>query len=59
MAYFAVYDVKTGVIENVVECPEFLASTIHIEDYQNILQIDSQISAHNYVVKDNKLMLIN
>ena len=34
MAYFAVYEVETGEIQNLIECSEFLAETIHLEEGQ-------------------------
>lgn len=57
MTYFAIYDQKSGEIENVVECPEFLESTIHLEDHQQYLQVESQVSAQQYLVVDRLLVL--
>lgn len=57
MAYFAIYDQESGEIENVVECPEFLESTIHLEDHQQHLQVEFQVSAQQYVIIDRLLVL--
>ena len=55
MAYFAVFDVATGKIENIVECPEFLVTTIHLETTQDVIQVESQVSAAQYHVIDRQL----
>lgn len=57
MAYYAVYNVETGEIENMVECPEFLKETIHVDEDQSILEVDSMIQAASYIVKNQKLTL--
>ncbi|MFW1796318.1 hypothetical protein ACG9Y4_11550 [Acinetobacter guillouiae] len=56
MAYFVVYDLETGVIQNAVECPEFLESTIHVDPDQDVLKIDGQIVQANYLVINQKLV---
>ncbi|WP_244782452.1 hypothetical protein [Acinetobacter sp. F-1] len=58
MAYYAVYDKSSGEIENVVECPEFLAETIHLEDSQEYIQVDSQVSPAQFHVRDGELTKI-
>lgn len=58
MAYFVVYDKESGVIENVVECPEFLATTIHMESNQDYLQVDSLVSEKQFLVIDHLLVPI-
>lgn len=55
MAYFAVYCIETGVILNVVECPEFLKQRIHLDPGQDVLQID-QIEQQRYLVKNQQLV---
>ncbi|OYM94215.1 hypothetical protein [Acinetobacter baumannii] len=57
MAYFAVYEVETGEIQNLIDCPEFLAETIHLEDGQQFLEVDHQVSANKYLVKNDELVL--
>ena len=59
MAYFAVYNKQSGVIENVVECPEFLAKTIHLESHQQYLKVESQVSENQYLVIDHLLVFRN
>ncbi|MDI1223016.1 hypothetical protein [Acinetobacter sp.] len=56
MAYFAVYQIETGVIQNVVECPDFLESTIHLDHGQDVLKIEGQIVQANYLVINQKLV---
>lgn len=56
MAYFAVYCIETGVVLNVVECPEFLESTIHVDFGQDVLKIEGQIVQANYLVINQKLV---
>ena len=55
MAYFAVFDVATGRIENIVECPEFLVNNIHLETTQDVIQVESQVSATQYHVIHRQL----
>ena len=55
MAYFAVFDIETGRIENFVECPEFLANSIHLEENQDMIQVESQVSATQYHVVNREL----
>lgn len=59
MAYFAVYEVKTGEIQNLIDCPEFLVETIHLENGQQFLEVDHQVSANKYVVINDELVLKN
>ncbi|WEE41535.1 hypothetical protein [Acinetobacter sp. TAC-1] len=56
MAYFAVYCIETGVIQNVVECPEFLKQRIHLDLGQDVLKIEGQIVQANYIVINQKLV---
>ncbi len=56
MAYFAVYEQESGAIQNIVECPEFLANRIHLDQGQAVLQIEGQIVQANYLVKNNELI---
>ncbi|WP_171407408.1 hypothetical protein [Acinetobacter sp. 2JN-4] len=56
MAYFAVYESETGVIQNIVECPEFLQDRIHLDQGQDVLKIEGQIVQANYLVKNNELI---
>ncbi|MFW2077388.1 hypothetical protein ACG94X_06600 [Acinetobacter sp. ULE_I010] len=56
MAYFAVYDMETGAIHNIVECPEFLAVTIHFDENQNVLQVDRQLSQLNWLILKGELV---
>ena len=37
MAYFAVYDIESGEIQNIIECPEFLSTTIHHKEIFGLL----------------------
>jgi hypothetical protein len=55
MAYFAVFDIETGRIENLVECPEFLANSIHLDENQDMIQVESQVSATQYHVVNREL----
>ncbi|HDL2224907.1 hypothetical protein [Acinetobacter baumannii] len=57
MAYFAVYEVETGEIQNLIECPQFLVETIHLDEGQQFLEVDHQVSAKKYVIKNNVLVL--
>ncbi|AWL19438.1 hypothetical protein DIW83_10580 [Acinetobacter nosocomialis] len=57
MAYFAVYEVETGEIQNLIECPEFLVETIHLGNGQQFLQVDHQVSANKYLIKNDELVL--
>ncbi|HHO3503429.1 TPA: hypothetical protein ACRRG1_003800 [Acinetobacter baumannii] len=57
MAYFAVYEVETGEIQNLIECPEFLVETIHLEEGQQFLEVSHQVSAKKYVIKNDELVL--
>ena len=57
MAYYAVYDKKSGEIENVVECPEFLSDTIHVDGNQSYLQVESQVSPQEYLIFKESLVL--
>lgn len=56
MAYFAVYCIKTGVVLNVVECPEFLKQRIYLDPGQDVLQIEDQIEQQRYLVKNQQLV---
>lgn len=56
MAYFAVYCIETGVVLNVVECPEFLKQRIHLDPGQDVLKIEGQIVQANYIVINQKLV---
>lgn len=57
MAYYAVYDKSSGEIENVVECPEFLSGTIHVDRNQSYLQVESQVSPQEYLIFKDSLVL--
>ena len=57
MAYFAIFDTKTGQIENIVDCPNFLKDSIHLECNQEFIEIESQISASKYIVVKSELVL--
>ncbi|MFH3652808.1 hypothetical protein [Acinetobacter nosocomialis] len=57
MAYFAVYEVGTGEIQNLIECPVFLVETIHLEEGQQFLKVDHQVSPNKYLVKNDELVL--
>lgn len=56
MAHFAVYETESGVIQNIVECPEFLKTQIHLDQGQDVLKIDGQIVQADYLVKNNELV---
>lgn len=57
MAYYVVYDKLSGEIENVVECPEFLAGTIHLDENQSYLRVESQVSPQEYLIIKGSLVL--
>ena len=57
MSYFAVYDESSGEIQNVVECPDFLADTIHLDSGQSYIKVDQQVSPRKYLVLDRTLIL--
>ncbi|EXH15152.1 hypothetical protein K5F35_05620 [Acinetobacter baumannii] len=57
MAYFAVYEVGTGEIQNLIECPVFLVETIHLEEGQQFLKVDHQVSPNKYLIKNDELVL--
>lgn len=59
MAYFAVYEVETGEIQNLIECPEFLVESIHLDEGQQFLEVDHQVSANKYLIKDDELVLMD
>ncbi|KOR15260.1 hypothetical protein ABW55_09545 [Acinetobacter sp. C15] len=58
MAYFAVYDTESGEIQNIIECPEFLSRTIHRDENQQVLELEKQVSALKYKIKDHQLIEI-
>lgn len=58
MAYYAVYDKLSGEIENMVECPEFLADTIHLDTNQSFIEVGEQVSPQEYLVSDGILIQI-
>ena len=58
MAYFAVYETESGEIQNIIECPEFLADSIHRDDNQEVLQLDQQVSALKYKIINHELIEI-
>lgn len=57
MAYFAVFKVETGEVENIVECPEFLKDTIFLNENERCIQIESQVLASKYLIVNNELVL--
>lgn len=56
MSYFAVYDESSGEIQNVVECPDFLADSIHLDSGQSCIKVDQQVSPRKYLVSDGILI---
>lgn len=58
MAYFAVYDIESGEIQNIIECPEFLSTTIHRDENQQVLKLEQQVSALKYKIIDHQLIEI-
>ena len=56
MAYFAVYEKSDGEIKNTVECPDFLTESIHLDDDQDYIQVDFQVSPSKYCIQNNKLI---
>lgn len=58
MAYFAVYDIESGEIQNIIECPEFLSTTIHRDENQEVLKLEQQVSALKYKIVDHQLIEI-
>lgn len=58
MAYFAVYDIESGEIQNIIECPEFLSTTIHRDQNQQVLKLEQQVSALKYKIIDHQLIEI-
>jgi len=58
MAYFAVYDIESGEIQNIIECPEFLSTTIHRHENQQVLKLEQQVSALKYKIIDHQLIEI-
>ena len=58
MSYFAVYDIESGEIQNIIECPEFLSTTIHRDENQQVLKLEQQVSALKYKIIDHKLIEI-
>lgn len=58
MAYFAVYDIESGEIQNIIECPEFLSTTIHRDENQQVLKLELQVSALKYKIIDHQLIEI-
>ncbi|WP_440599755.1 hypothetical protein ACSF3O_06595 [Acinetobacter soli] len=58
MAYFAVYNIESGEIQNIIECPEFLSTTIHRDENQQILKLEQQVSALKYKIIDHQLIEI-
>ncbi|MDQ8941028.1 hypothetical protein [Acinetobacter soli] len=58
MAYFAVYDIESGEIQNIIECPEFLSTTIHRDENQEVLKLEQQVSALKYKIIDHQLIEI-
>jgi len=58
LAYFAVYDTESGEIQNIIECPEFLSTTIHYAENQQVLKLEQQVSALKYKIIDHQLIEI-
>lgn len=58
MAYFAVYDIESGEIQNIIECPEFLSNAIHHHANQQVLKLEQQVSALMYKIIDHQLIEI-
>lgn len=58
MAYFAVYDIESGEIQNIIECPDFLSTIIHCDENQQVLKLEQQVSALKYKIIDHKLIEI-
>ena len=58
MAYFAVYDIESGEIQNIIECPEFLSTTIHRDENQEVLKLEQQVSALKYKIINHQLIEI-
>lgn len=58
MAYFAVYEIESGEIQNIIECPEFLSTTIHRDENQQVLKLEQQVSALKYKIIDHQLIEI-
>jgi len=58
LAYFAVYDIESGEIQNIIECPEFLSTTIHRDENQEVLKLEQQVSALKYKIIDHQLIEI-
>ncbi|WP_151732508.1 hypothetical protein [Acinetobacter ursingii] len=58
MAYFAVYDTESGEIQNIIECPEFLSTTIHCDENQQVLKLEQQVSALKYKIVNHQLIEI-
>lgn len=56
MSYFAVYEESSGEIKNVVECPDFLADTIHLDAGQSFIKVEEQVSPRKYLVSDGILI---
>ncbi|WP_288418918.1 hypothetical protein [uncultured Acinetobacter sp.] len=58
MAYFAVYDIESGEIQNIIECPEFLSTTIQRDENQQVLKLEQHVSALKYKIIDHQLIEI-
>lgn len=56
MAYYAVYNKLSGEIENIVECPDFLADTIYLDDGQSFIKVEEQTSPQKFLVSDGILI---
>ena len=57
--FYAVYDVKTGLIEQVISIPEPFKHTIELKDGQSIFEADYQIDNSKEYIKNGELTPIN
>jgi len=58
MAYFAIFDKTTGVIEKVIECPEFLVDRIEYTEQEEIAMIPFEAKDTDYLIIGDELVKI-
>lgn len=58
MAYFAVFNKKSGVISRIIECPEFLVDRIEYTDPEEIAMIPFEAKDTDYLIIGDELVKI-
>lgn len=60
MAYYAVFDTETGVIDRVIDMPEFLVDRISYTEVQAIAKLPYEIKDTEYkIIGDDLIRITN